>query len=340
MVGDVVSEGKMIPCDDDDGSGSTYSSSDDDEDEGSDGSDDGDDDDDDDSGSDDSDYGWEETDNDILLLAGQRGEIATDSNGFHNSSPAISAILALNAATSSKLRPMGRSESAPVFKTLPAPAALLARMNRADSVMGLPFLEQKSMSLNQKEDPKIQQQQQEDQQSPLQCWEEILHSKGISSKKISAIDSADFFLTMTEDNIKAYDMAKVTAVRNSDVAALQACLDRGEVLQCCNRFGESILHAACRRGTTECVQFLLETAHISARVMDDYGRTAFHDACWTGTPNFELIRVLLNHCPDLLLIADKRGSTPLEYIRKDSYGVWCEFLHEHADLLVPSVLNQ
>jgi ankyrin repeat protein len=106
-----------------------------------------------------------------------------------------------------------------------------------------------------------------------------------------------------------------------------------------NKFGESILHLACRHGKTGIVEFLMFQAGSSPRVICDSGRTPMHDACWTATPNFECIRLVLKEVPDLLLIADKRGFTPLVYLPRDTWGEWSDFLERNRDILAPKYLQ-
>jgi ankyrin repeat protein len=117
----------------------------------------------------------------------------------------------------------------------------------------------------------------------------------------------------------------------------------GGTLQCCNKFHESILHTICRRGHVHLLKHILEkkeegTTKVSIRLRDDYGRTPLHDAAWTDKPNFELVTLLLQACPDLLLIADQRGFTPMAYVGRQRWEEWCVFLEQNKELLTPQVL--
>jgi hypothetical protein len=159
----------------------------------------------------------------------------------------------------------------------------------------------------------------------------LLKKKGTVARHFPALELECFFLEITQENINGYDLKKAAAVRDQDVNALRNMHGAGESLQVCNRFGESIVHAACRRGATPVLQFLTQEAGVSLKVIDDYGRTPMHDACWTNKPVFELVEVLLEVCPELLFVADKRGYSPLQYVRREFWGVWCRFLdaNEH-----------
>ena len=62
-----------------------------------------------------------------------------------------------------------------------------------------------------------------------------------------------------------------------------------------------------------------------------------HDACWTSTPNFDTIRLLLDQDKWLLSLMDCRGSTPLKYVRKAHWALWLGFLGAIADQYWPQV---
>mmetsp|Transcript_32802 Transcript_32802/g.49446 ORF Transcript_32802/g.49446 Transcript_32802/m.49446 type:complete len:335 (+) Transcript_32802:1-1005(+) len=168
----------------------------------------------------------------------------------------------------------------------------------------------------------------------------IQNNTGMPTKNHSALDLKNFFLDVAEEHISSYSTDIVSAVRRQDLDHLRECLSKGKTLQCCNRFGESILHMACRNGLLNVLTFLLEEADVSFLVIDDYGRTPLHDAFWTTEPKLDLAKYLISKFPDLLLVADRRGFTPLSYVRKDHWGVWCQFLNENSELLTPRKLLQ
>merc|ERR1712224_382010 len=130
-----------------------------------------------------------------------------------------------------------------------------------------------------------------------------------------------------------------------------------DIFRCSNSFGESLLHLACRRGRTEMVRFLLLdvdhedeknketpadtsisndgslTARRAVSIRDDFRKNPMHDACWTVHPNFDLLHLLLEHAPELILMEDSRGNTPFDYAREEHYGVWLKFLWERRGML-------
>jgi len=52
----------------------------------------------------------------------------------------------------------------------------------------------------------------------------------------------------------------------------------------------------------------------------------------------ELVKLLLQEWPDLLLVKDKRGFSPLQYVRKAAWKVWIEFFDENRELTSPKLL--
>lgn len=141
----------------------------------------------------------------------------------------------------------------------------------------------------------------------------------------------------TERRIAAYQTDTVKIARSDDVEQLRLLFQSGVDLDCCNRFGESLVSMACRRGSVKLVRFLVEEANVSLLVRDDFGRTVLHDAFWTTEPRFELMEFLLSEVPDLLCVRDVRGHFPLDYIRSEHWTKWTNFLQERRHLLWPKL---
>lgn len=156
----------------------------------------------------------------------------------------------------------------------------------------------------------------------------ILKKKGYNLPEVQSSMHLPGFLEVTDERINAYGKDCIQAVRENNVPLLRQMHNGGRNLQCSNRFGETLVHMACRRGLTEVVRFFINEAQVSLRVRDDYGRTPLHDACWSSAPNFSLLELLLHHDPELLLIHDVRGHFPLTYTRKNHWEEWRQFLSE------------
>ena len=175
---------------------------------------------------------------------------------------------------------------------------------------------------------------------PDSVLKSMIEQAGFEYRTFDALNLKGFFVEVTEDVVKAYEMDVIKALRDNDIQALRHFHSAGRQLQCANKFGDSIVHTACRRGYLEIVQFLLKEAELSCKVCCDFGRTSLHDACWTSSPNFSVIDELLDACPDLLYTKDKRGFTPLDYARPAQYGDWCKYLSERGvDRLLPKELE-
>jgi hypothetical protein len=174
--------------------------------------------------------------------------------------------------------------------------------------------------------------------NPQKSLESILDSKGIKSKVHSFDSLPGFFEETKQEEINCYGFDVLNAVRESDIDTLRAFHREGRPLKCSNRFGESLLHLACRKGIVKVVDFLVNEVEVPLQVKDDMGRSPLHDAFWTCEPSFELIDIILKKCPDLLLISDKRGHTPLSYARQNDWAMWNDYLEDRTDMVTPMVL--
>jgi ankyrin repeat protein len=144
------------------------------------------------------------------------------------------------------------------------------------------------------------------------------------------------FIEPTSEQIEAYNNSTdaIDAIRACDVDKLRQLLAKGEPLQVCNKYGESLLHMACRRSNAHVVSFLLHNANVSPRIRDDFGRTPLHDACWRGNPEYEIVEMLLQAEPRLAFVEDVRGHRPFQYARREHWPAWKEFLDNKKDLML------
>jgi ankyrin repeat protein len=134
----------------------------------------------------------------------------------------------------------------------------------------------------------------------------------------------------TDEQLEAYSMDIVRAIRESDLPKLQELLKDGHSFDACNRNGESLLHLACRRSDSDIAEFLINEAGVPTNVRDTIGRTVLHDICWRPRPDYKLMGLLIrNVSPDLLIAEDMRGHTCFDYSRKENWGEWVLFLKKH-----------
>jgi len=148
----------------------------------------------------------------------------------------------------------------------------------------------------------------------------------------------DSFLRVTDERVMAHSKEMTDAARSINMKTLQRFLKEGRNLQACNKFGESLVHIVCRRGSLEGLSFLVDKGHASLMVRDDFGRNPLHDAAWTDKPSFELIKLILTLAPGLLFAKDLRGSTPLAYIPRTRWVEWSHFLALNKDLILAVVM--
>jgi hypothetical protein len=168
---------------------------------------------------------------------------------------------------------------------------------------------------------------------------ECLERLGINAKVMRFDEVHDLFEEPKQTEIDAYGFEALDAVRQRDIEKLKQFHAEGKPLKCSNRFGESILHLACRKGFCDVVDFLVTQADVPVWVKDDFGRTPLSDACWTIEPNFDLMDVLISKAPDLLLVSDARGHTPLAYVRREHWELWTEYLRKKGPDLKPKKLT-
>jgi ankyrin repeat protein len=175
-------------------------------------------------------------------------------------------------------------------------------------------------------------------QNPQQSLQSIASERGLSSECHSYQQVERFFETMPMD-LDAWNFEVLAAVRNGDVNQLRAFHQEGRNLKCSNKFGETLMHVACRKTLVSVVDFLIHEVGMPVNIHDDTGRTPLHDAFWTPEPNEELIDLMLSHCPDLLFVQDKRGHCPLQYSRQSHWDTWNTYLQSRKEQLVFATLN-
>ena len=167
---------------------------------------------------------------------------------------------------------------------------------------------------------------------PFDVVREALSSRGLDYSTKPSRDMEDgFFVNITE----MYGHEVVSAIRSNNIDSVMKLHADGTNFQCGNQFGETLIHLACRRCHRELVSFLVKEAGVSLRVRDDYGRTPMHDLCWRANPDLELFDILLEYAPELLMLSDDRGHTPLDYSRREHWDVLIPFLLERTKKFQP-----
>jgi hypothetical protein len=170
-------------------------------------------------------------------------------------------------------------------------------------------------------------------QDPTTFIINAFQDNGFSELEIQTVAQSTF-QKLTQQMVDAYTMEASKAARDGDLDTLTVLFEAGERLDCCNKFGDSLLNIACRRGHTRVVKFLVEEVKVNVHRADDLKRTPLHDACWTREPNFEIVDIVLRAAPMQAVCRDNRGAVPFEYAREQHIGQWLEFLSERRSLMV------
>ena len=178
----------------------------------------------------------------------------------------------------------------------------------------------------------------DDESSPIEYLENLFAKHGVrlsGRRSTKHVNQRQSVRQPCPTEVDSYDMETTRAVRANDLQALRELHRKGYPLDASNRYGESLLHIACRRGSVSMIKFMLLEAKVNPRVMDDMGRTAFHDTLWSSTPNFSTLDVLLKVLPPVgLLIQDVRGHTPFQYAPRKHWGLWAEYLRAREGIFV------
>jgi hypothetical protein len=166
----------------------------------------------------------------------------------------------------------------------------------------------------------------------------------VSLQAKPALSLDNFFSAVSEEQMAAYTIQIVTTARNNDLNGLKKLHSEGQRLDCSNRFGESLLNMACRRGFEDIVEYFLQQPDVNVRICDDGGRTPLHDACWHPSPQLGICKWLIERDPSLFLISDKRGCTAFQYARPQHWLIWRQFLFDNRECLKaltePDILNR
>lgn len=141
-------------------------------------------------------------------------------------------------------------------------------------------------------------------------------------------------VTRDEEELDHYNMTMVRLIRAADVPALRLKLEEGVSFHASNRNGETFLHLACRMGNIDTVRFLLEEVKLSPNLRDNLGRSVLHDVCWKSFADLKLMDYLLRViAPEMLLVEDQRGDCAFDYVRREQWDTWNQFLKEREDLI-------
>lgn len=171
-------------------------------------------------------------------------------------------------------------------------------------------------------------------EAPQHVLERLLQQRGIRTVRIKA-DQAGYDTTPSPLQLASFGTELVKAIHTSDAGLLGRLLSAGLSANPCNQFRDSIVDLVCKRGNATIFQTLVEHG-CDLQVCDGFGRTPLHHACWASDFCKPIAELILERDWLQLLIEDKRGQTPLEYVRADQADDWVEFLEQEAHKYLPS----
>lgn len=171
-------------------------------------------------------------------------------------------------------------------------------------------------------------------ESPQDVLMRLVKQQGHVSLDRVKSDDAGYDAMPSPLQLSSFGTSVVQAVHTDDVEMLGKLLSCGLSPNPCNQFRDSIVDLVCKRGNTEIFLCLLEHG-CDLRVVDGFGRTPLHHCAWASSFEREIAEAILERDPMQLFIEDKRGQTPLEYIRPSLCGEWCDFLEENAEKFWP-----
>ena len=230
----------------------------------------------------------------------------------------------------------------PDFSKTVTPQGSLSKL--VDSVSSLPGLWlDDTTNTSMEETPAL------DPKSPAACLANLL--EGIRVVDLSEVYWKDYFREpISKERTRNYVPQVVSAMRASDTKELRRLHLAGHSMDACNGQGESLVHLACRRqDNPELLKFLIQEAGDGdlLKVRDDWGKTPLHELAWkrsgtttsakqstsNSTRQFDAVKLVLQHAPELLLVQDKRGFQALQYVPKDAWEDWCQFLRRYKVLI-------
>eukprot|EP00980_Cylindrotheca_fusiformis_P013245 scaffold3373_cov137-Cylindrotheca_fusiformis.AAC.5 len=172
---------------------------------------------------------------------------------------------------------------------------------------------------------KLKRSRQASEPSPQTVFEQLVQKAGFQGSHRIKADDAEYEAIPSALQLASFGTHLVKAVHKSDAETLSNLLKCGLSPNPCNQFRDSVVDLVCKRGNWEIFQCLLDHG-TDLQTVDGFGRTPLHHACWASVFSLPIVEAILERDPIQLMIEDKHGQTPLEYVRSDLASDWIEFL--------------
>jgi len=171
------------------------------------------------------------------------------------------------------------------------------------------------------------------QGTPQQYFMAIVTERGYACQRLSSSEAA-YQNEPTPFQVASFGTQVVKAVHSGDTESLKAFLDSGLSPNLSNSFGDSILLLVCKRADEPVFKVLVDH-DCDLQVSDTFGRTPLHHLAWSGKFSKQMIQSILDRDLLQLLVQDKQGKCALEYVRKEHFTKWINFLKESIDTYWP-----
>ena len=172
--------------------------------------------------------------------------------------------------------------------------------------------------------------------TPQEFVNRILRERGYGEAnqvRISA-EKAGYDTVPSPLQLASFGTELVMAVHTSDVPKLRQLLSCGLSPNPCNQFRDSIVDLVCKRANEAVFACLMEHG-CDLRICDGFGRTPLHHCCWASEFSPEIAHTIIKRDWQQLFMEDKRGQTPLEYVRNSMAQDWLQFLDSYRDEFWP-----
>ena len=170
--------------------------------------------------------------------------------------------------------------------------------------------------------------------APLAYFEAILKdSPHGTSNAMTRFQATHFWWSdPTPRQLTGYDTDLAAAARSDDVSSLEKAVADGRYLDARNKYGESLVHAACYGSAPRALAYVLRHGG-SLKGCDATGRTPLHYACAARTPCFEIALQILAREPRQAHAFDARGKRALSSVPDQNRRAWCEFIYANRRAL-------
>jgi hypothetical protein len=173
----------------------------------------------------------------------------------------------------------------------------------------------------------------DDINTPQGYLQKLLQNQGHYLPRIKSNDT-EYDTVPSELQLASFGLDLVRAIHTSDVSLLSALLGCGLSPNPCNQWGDGILGMVCKRANLPIFQCLLDHG-CNLRVVDGFGRTPLHHCCWASTFCKPMVEAIVERDPTQLLIEDKHGKTPLEYLGCNLVCDWKSFVESSVSKYFP-----